>query len=239
MKFYRSIHKIHALSFDLDDTLYDNLPMMIRGEKRLIEHLNTQYPLTEKITIEDWRQIKKTLLMSRPKLASDMGELRRLTLKEGLSQVGYAGAQLASAVNDAFDFFYYMRSDFKVDKNIHSLLNKLASKVPLVAITNGNVNLEQIDIAKYFSHCLKANIEQPMKPHPIMFERACIRLNLKPESILHVGDNMEKDVMGAINAGMNAAWFACNRSMQINHERISVLPHVHLEKLEELEDLIL
>lgn len=239
MIFFRSIQKTKAISFDLDDTLYDNLPMMIKGEKRLFTYLNETYPLSAQLSREDWQRIKKNHLAQRPELASDMGELRRLTLNKGLSDVGYRGAELEAAVKDTYDFFYFMRSDFEVNKNIHSLLQSLANKVPLVAITNGNVNLEQIDIAKYFSHCFKAHIAQPMKPHPIMFERAADELKLPPANILHVGDNMEKDVMGAINAGMSAAWFACDRKMHIRKERISVLPHIQLNALTELEDLVL
>lgn len=43
------------------------------------------------------------------------------------------------------------------------------------------------------------------KPHPRMFEEACAVLELPPAVVLHVGDNPEADVAGALAAGLRAA----------------------------------
>lgn len=238
MIFFRSISNIEALSFDLDDTLYENHPLMIEAEKKLLSHITNHYPQAQTLTRKDWRQLKLTHLKASPALMSDMGELRRLTLQTGLSSVGYQGEVLKQAVSDCFDYFYHQRSNFKVNKNICSLLEELGNRAPLVAITNGNVNLEQIGIADYFTHCFKASVTQPMKPHKKMFDLASDALNVEHRKILHVGDNLEKDVMGAISAGMQSAWFACDRPMDLKRERTSVLPHVQLDDLNQLKDLV-
>jgi putative hydrolase of the HAD superfamily len=238
MQFFRPLSAIKALSFDLDDTLYENHSLMLQAEKKLQSYLKNHYPLTEQMRIADWRKIKFYHLTHSPELASDMGELRRRTLYTGLQQRGYKDAELEHAVADCFDYFYYQRSHFKVNETICSLLSELARKVPLVAITNGNVNLQQIGIADYFSHCFKANLTQPMKPHRMMFDLASKALGISAGNILHIGDNLEKDVMGAIAAGMQSAWYACNRDMHINQERITILPHIQLHSLSELADLI-
>lgn len=238
MIFYRRLGAIEAMSFDLDDTLYDNHPMMISAEKKLLAFLYEKHPQTEYLDVLGWRAIKMAHLQSHPMLASDMGELRRRTLHTGLHSIGLSGPELDTAVASAFDFFYFARSDFKIEQNIHSLLAQLADKMPLVAITNGNVNLQQIGIAEYFEHAFKASVTMPMKPHKTMFNKSAESLNLATENILHVGDSLEKDVMGGINAGFQAAWYACNRKMTLSIEPASVLPHVQLESLNELLELI-
>lgn len=238
MIFFRNLSKIKALSFDLDDTLYANHPLMIEAEKKLQSHIASHYPKTQTLTVKDWRQIKVTHLKNSPELMSDMGELRRLTLQSGLSFVNYQGEVLKQAVSECFDFFYHQRSNFTVSKNICSLLEELGNSLPLVAITNGNVNLQQIGIADYFSHCFKASVTQPMKPHRRMFDMASEALRIEQGSILHVGDNLEKDIMGAISAGLQSAWFACDRPMSLKRERTTVLPHVQLSNLNELKDLV-
>jgi len=81
---------------------------------------------------------------------------------------------------------------------------------------------------------LHASTSRPMKPAQHMFDEAAARLNVAPKHILHVGDNIIKDVYGAINAGYQAAWFACNRPMTLHNEPVSVLPHVALNNLSEL-----
>ncbi|MAC10550.1 MAG: haloacid dehalogenase, partial [Alteromonas sp.] len=106
--------------------------------------------------------------------------------------------------------------------------------LPLVGITNGNVNAQKVGLDRYFTAILHASVERPMKPAQNMFDEAASLIKVTPPHILHVGDNIIKDVFGAINAGYQSAWFACNRPMQLKLEPVSVLPHVQLDSLEEL-----
>ncbi len=234
MKFYRPIQQVKAMSFDLDDTLYDNHPLMITAEKKLLNFIRTEYNKCANTDIRFWRSHKATALKQTPELCNDMGELRRRTLLAGFHQQGYRGAALSDATKQSFDYFYFERSHFKVDKTVCSLLEKLANHFPLVAITNGNVNLSQIGIADYFSACFKANLQQPMKPHAKMFELTSAFLDLPAHNILHIGDNMEKDVFGARSAGFSTAWFACNRDMTLNREPVYALPDIELSTLQDL-----
>jgi len=49
-----------------------------------------------------------------------------------------------------------------------------------------------------------------MKPHPSIFHAASMRLDVKPEKCLHVGDDPVADVWGDKNAGMKAAYMRRN-----------------------------
>ena len=238
MIFYRNIEKVRAISFDLDDTLYDNFPIMRRAEKQLLAFMDEHFPQTHGKDMAFWQNIKRKLLKGTPELAFDMGELRRRTLRTGLEQCGYQSKTLDQQVNQCFDYFYYERSNFQIDKTVIALLEELAAKVPLVAITNGNVNLKQIGIDEFFKASFHARIHQPMKPHPKMFELTRDLLNLPAKHILHVGDNLEKDVMGARNVGFATAWFACDREMILPRETVTTLPDIQLESLAELTTLI-
>jgi HAD superfamily hydrolase (TIGR01509 family) len=238
MIFYRKIDKIQAISFDLDDTLYDNQPFIVEAEKQLRSFLHQTFPLTQDCDQHFWLRTKNKLLQQQPELKLDMGQLRRHILHAGLSHVGYQGDQLVDAVEQCFSHFYFHRSNFSVDETICSLLFELSQRVPLVAITNGNVDLQQIGISEYFQHSLHASIEQPMKPHPRMFELACDYLNLPPRQILHVGDSLLNDVFGAHQAGLRTAWYAHNRTMHINAELTTLLPDIALHSLAELKQLL-
>ena len=226
------------MTFDLDDTLYNNTPYIIQAEKALSAYLHEHYRATQNTDVTFWPQQKKHVLFHHPQCRHDMGRLRKLTLESGLASLGYQGQALKRATEDCFDFFYHHRSNFKVSKTICSLLSELAQKRPLVAITNGNVNLAQIGIADYFQVCYQANIEQPMKPHSSMFDAASQYLQLATHSILHIGDNLRSDVGGALAAGYQSAWYAHDRTMALNKESTQLLPHVQLAKLEELKQLI-
>lgn len=238
MIIYRPLQPIKALSFDLDDTLYNNHNIMLRAERALLDFLHLEYPDTAGQDIGFWRQIKAQLLQQRPELQNDMGELRRQQLHQGLQTCGYSGETLATATQVAFDYFYDQRSDFKVTESTCCLLRQLTEKVPMVAITNGNVNLEKIGIAGYFSACYHASLKQPMKPDSHMFELAQAHLGIAAGQILHIGDGFKNDIAGALNAGYQAAWYAANRPMKISDEPATVLPHIQLHRLEELLELV-
>ena len=234
MIIYKPTPKIQAMTFDLDDTLYDNWPYIIEAEKSLLNFISTQYPDCSHLTKDDWQQYKRSALRDDPALFSDMGDLRRIVLTKGLKEVGYTGKELSDAVQTCFDQFYFERSNFTVGETERQLLAKLAERVPLVAITNGNVNTQQIGIDDYFQNVFKASRQRPMKPNPHMFDEAADFLKVDRTAILHVGDNLEKDVLGAVNAGFSTAWHACDRPMILKSEPVHVLPNVEIHQLDEL-----
>ncbi len=237
MIFYRPLSPVKAITFDLDDTLYDNGPIIRAAEEALDLHLETHHPQTAELQRQDWLKIKKKLISDNPALASDMGELRMQSLLTALADE-LPSDQLEDAARACFDLFYHKRSDFELDKNIHSCLQKLSKIVPLVAITNGNVDPEQIGIADYFQHFFHANVSLPMKPAPALFEAAIVHLGIRAGEILHVGDNLVKDIQGALDAGMQTAWYAHNRGMIMREEKATLLPHVELANLDELLFLV-
>jgi putative hydrolase of the HAD superfamily len=77
-----------------------------------------------------------------------------------------------------------------------------------------------------------------MKPSQVMFDLAKNHLGMASHEILHVGDNLEKDVMGARKAGFKTAWYAINRQMDLMNEATSVLPDIELSSLSELLELV-
>lgn len=238
MIFYKKTKQIQAITFDLDDTLYENTSIIVKAENALLTLIHEHYPIAKSVGKNFWRTQQKKHILSNPSLKNDMGELRRLSLKSGFEELGLSGDRLHKATTHCFEYFYFQRSNFNLNENIHSLLNILSSKLPLVAITNGNVDLEQIGINKYFTASFKASIDMPMKPNTTMFHAAQSYLNIPHENILHVGDNLSKDVYGAIKAGYQTAWYAEDRAMNLNSEKAKILPHVQLCDLTELLELI-
>ncbi|MDU0353147.1 HAD-IA family hydrolase [Paraglaciecola aquimarina] len=238
MIFYKKLSAIQAMTFDLDDTLYDNGSIIKNADDALSAFMYQEYPLTQSLQKFDWRQIQKELLTNRPSLQNDMGQLRLQTLEVGFKRLSYTQQQASEAARRCFEYFYFHRSDFVVDSNIRAVLAKLANKIPLVAITNGNVNIQQIGIADYFSASFKASLNMPMKPHRAMFDAVQQQLGIAAKNILHVGDNLEKDVYGATRAGYQTAWYADDRQMKPSAEDILTLPHVQLQSLNQLLELV-
>lgn len=238
MIFYRAYVRAKALSFDLDDTLYDNHPYMVIANQKLAQFMVQYVPNNAPLSDTFWSTHKRRVVKQMPVLKHDVGMLRRLTLQSGLTELGLQGEKLNRAVSASFDYFYQVRSEFHVSDEVKNTLAELAKRVPLVAITNGNVDIEKIGLKDYFDECFHASAAQFSKPHGAMFEKAAEFLQLKPNQILHIGDNLINDVLGAKKAGLQSAWLAVNRDMQLKAEKMNVLPDVQLERLSELLHLV-
>ena len=237
MKFYKGMETPKAITFDLDDTLYANHDIIVHAEIALLAFIHQHYPQAQHTNRAYWQSYSRQLTKARPELLNDMSLLRRLTLAQGFQGCGYTGDRLDAAVEECYSYFYFERSDFHVVEPLVELLRLLSKKVPLVAITNGNVDVERIGLHGIFRHTFKASLSQPRKPDSTMFLKASDSLGLAPHQCLHVGDNFQADIQGAINAGFKAAWYAYDPLREMNNEAVSVLPHIVLDRLDELLDL--
>ncbi|MDT0595679.1 HAD-IA family hydrolase [Glaciecola petra] len=231
---YKRPHSFNGISFDLDDTFYDNMPYIYAAEKALNEYINKHYPTVAKVQKHEWQAIRQQTLSKWPYLKNEIGEFRLKVLEKGFRHAGVHESEILSSVADCFAFFYRKRSDFKVPKSVSAVLDLLSKHFKLAAITNGNVDCEAIGISRHFKTIIHASKEYPMKPEPAIFLKAAQDLELKPKEILHVGDDLHKDIFGATNAGYQTAWLAVNRKMLLHRERVCILPSLQLNKLSEL-----
>lgn len=238
MQFYRRTGPIKALSFDLDDTFYDNHPYIVEAEKQLFSFMTARWPEIADLGRPTWRRFRAQTIQENPLFGHDMIALRRSVLDKMFTAIGLSGEQKKDAVQQSYDVFYFHRSNFKVNPDYVSLLQALAQKVPVVAITNGNVDIDRVGLTDCFHQIFHASTTLRSKPFPDMFDAASETIDVAPENILHVGDNLEKDVGGAIHAGFQAAWYAENREMRLHQEKARQLPHVVLDDLTELRKLV-
>jgi putative hydrolase of the HAD superfamily len=113
-------------------------------------------------------------------------------------------------------------------------LEFLASRFPMVSISNGNADLARVGIAEFFHAAVSAREFGVGKPDPRIFHAAAGAVDVMPGDMLHVGDDATLDALGAINAGMQAAWV--NRSDHLwPHEQ---QPHLTVTTLVELVELL-
>lgn len=236
MIFYRSVTTPTAITFDLDDTLYDNHPTIFRAEALLKEKMTDRFPKAASIPRAELNAIKRRFIQDSPELASDMSKLRLLTLNYILADE--AKDNVEEAATEMYEFFYNERSKVPISNEVLTTLKNLSKKVPLVGITNGNLDTEQAGLNPYFKTILHASSSRPAKPHRCMFDEAAQYLSIAPKKILHVGDSLINDVFGAYQAGFQSAWFACNRPMLLSKEKTLVLPDVQLSKLDDLFSLL-
>ncbi|MFW7525981.1 5-amino-6-(5-phospho-D-ribitylamino)uracil phosphatase YigB [Vibrio ostreicida] len=238
MNVYRSLSPIRAMSFDLDDTLYDNRPVIQRVEREVTAWLHTQHPVSASKPLSWWQQLKKELIQTERQLAHDLTHLRFRQVEQGLIRLGYQDTEAEQAANNTLQEALRLRSDFVVPPKTHRILGMLSKRLPLVAITNGNVDVERIGLDKYFSLVLRAGSDGDAKPHHHMFSKAAEFLELSPSNILHVGDHLLSDVSGAKMSGFQACWFNDQGVILTHHRQAKTLPDIEIQDVEELLALV-
>ena len=132
--------------------------------------------------------------------------------------------------------FIEIRSELMVPDESIKLLKHLKKKYPLVAITNGNVDIEKIGISHLFDVYLRATENLRAKPAPDLFMEAATRLNIDVTNILHVGDDPVTDILGAKMA--NSMSCLVNISTHDPWPFVKVLPDIEVKSLDELECLL-
>ncbi|SFD35165.1 5-amino-6-(5-phospho-D-ribitylamino)uracil phosphatase YigB [Pragia fontium] len=238
MHFYRPLGPIKALTFDLDDTLYDNRPVIERTEVEVINFLRQQFPQLADMDRAGFSKIRAQLLEQEPDIYHDVSEWRRRSFEVTLRLYGYSDSDAADGAALTMDHFSYWRSRIEVPPSTHTTLSLLATRYPLVAVTNGNANPALFGLGDYFQLVLRAGPDGRAKPFGDMYLNAARQLKLAPEYLLHVGDDLITDVAGAIRHGLQACWIN-DRNRNLMHESTGcLLPHIEISRLDSLCRLI-
>ena len=194
---------VHAITLDLDDTLWPIAPVMLRAEQQLDDWLRAHAPkAAERWPVAAMRDLRDRISEQHPHLAHDYTEQRRLTLAHAFADCG----EDAAHVDAAFAAFYAARNQVDCFPDAIAALERIAAHVPVAALTNGNADLDAIGLARHFRFTLGAREHGAAKPSACIFHAACARLGLVPPQVLHVGDDIELDVVGAARAGLRTCW---------------------------------
>ncbi|MGV2990394.1 5-amino-6-(5-phospho-D-ribitylamino)uracil phosphatase YigB [Vibrio sp. E150_011] len=237
MRFYRNLPTIKAMTFDLDDTLYDNHPVIERVEQQAAHWLYSKHPISQQWDKARWHAFKIELLDAHPELKHDVTKWREQQIVQGLVHLGYDVPQAQQVANELIQLVLHWRSDFDVPHETHQVLKVLSQSMPLVAMTNGNVNVEAIGLAPYFSLVLKAGPDGRAKPHADMFDKAAQYLGCERSQILHVGDHVITDVAGAKRHGFSVCWFNDTDQTARVTARLTTLPDIEICDLRSLLSL--
>jgi len=227
------LQEIQAITLDLDDTLWDIHPVIDDAERKLWDWLGAHYPnILDCFDREMVINLRKDVNQRYPNKSHDYRFIRRLVLKKLFSSSGYE----EKFAEDAFHFFDMHRNKVKLYDGVLRTLDTLAERVKVIAVTNGNANLEMIGIDHLFHDAVYAADAGYPKPDIRIFDEAIRRSGVGTESILHVGDHPENDIVGAANAGLKTVWM--NPKLQEWPDYLNK-PDITISRISELCDLLL
>jgi len=241
--------RLEAITFDLDDTLWDNGGVMRRTEEGhyawldealadwLTGHTEGAPPagaggrFAERFPLAAFIARRSRLAGAHPLRRGDFTWLRRRALADLLGEYGLAAEHAEHWASRAMERFMVLRHEVTPHAEVDALLDELGRRYRLASITNGNVEIARLPLGRHFPVAIAAGELLAPKPDPRPFLAALARLGTPPSRALHVGDSWAEDALPARRLGMQAAWIGTDdRALPAGIHR---LDHVH-----ELPELI-
>jgi len=137
-------------------------------------------------------------------------QLREIRFVRTLGKLGMAAADVPPTLSAEFTDILPEKS--AVFPHTHETLEYLRGKYTLHLITNGfedmqHRKLTSSNLKQYFDQIITSEHSGHLKPDPRMFAHALQAAGARAPESLMVGDNLECDVLGAHNAGIDQVYF--------------------------------
>lgn len=196
--------RIRAITLDLDDTLWPVWPTIAHAEAQLQAWLAEHAPATHALACQPGvvRSIRVQLHAEQPGLAHDMSALRHEAIRRTLLRAGDDPA----LAGPAFEVFFAARQQVTLFDDALPALQRLGRRFALVALSNGNADVQRVGLGAYFHASVSARDAGVAKPHARIFQRGAEAAGVPADQVLHVGDDAVVDAQGALDAGMQAVW---------------------------------
>ena len=227
------LDNIDIIAFDLDDTLWPCMPTIKYAEETLYQWLAQNFPrITDRHSPEDMINGRKQFMLQDERYSIDLSLLRHEFLKLLAREAGYDSDSVSQ---HGFEVFYEARQQVSFYDDVLPCLQRLQTRYRLGAISNGNASVEKVGLGHLFEHAVSASEVQVAKPDKLIFHDLVERFGVAANQVLYVGDHPEFDVVGPVNAGLQAIWI--NRENNTWPEHLQPPAH-QISNLHELELLL-
>ena len=198
---------IKLITFDLDDTLWDNLPVIVEAESDMVNWLQERVPEFSRTYKETARSYRAQVLQTRPQIQYDMNKIRLSVLECVLQDCTDNKNEAHELALSALCIFHGRRNRFLLMDYAEEVLSTLSQRYSLASVTNGTSDVRQSPIGEYFDLSLNAANVQAAKPNPIMFLTVLSQMGAQPHEAVHVGDQPIDDIECAAKLGMQTIQF--------------------------------
>ncbi len=231
--------KYKHLFFDLDHTLWD----FDANSRLTLLELFHNFELEQK-GVDNFDLFHKNYLVNNDKLWAryrngniKVDELRWKRMWLTLIDFKIGNERLARSMGDQFlDLLPFRKTLFPYTIEILQFLTDKNYQLHL--ITNGfeatqHNKLKNSGLDKFFIEVITSEGSNSLKPHKEIFDYAFMKTKSRCQECIMIGDSMEADIQGAINAGIDQVY--------VNHLNIeptsTIQPTYTVYSLKELESI--
>ncbi len=225
---------IHAIFFDLDDTLLDFrlaertavATILSRHGVKVTEEILARYSA---INASYWHKLEEK------KVTRD--ELKVFRYRDLIAEFGFSGLSYQEL---AMEYESTLSEQGQLVAGAKEILTNLHGKYRLYSASNGSVSVQisRLREAKILDCFDKLFLSEELgveKPSTAFFDKIFSNLPiLKREDCVMVGDRLTSDILCGINSGLKTVWFNPDRAKNT----IDIRPTAEIQRLSELETVI-
>lgn len=228
-----NLHDIKLVSFDVDDTLWDFMHMMHAGLDTILAEIVALGDGYAHLTRDAFSERYMALVPDYDPATAPWNELRRRLLQTVLTEGGHPDAEeyshdLVARYLDAW------RANLRFFPGARETLAALQERYTLAWSTNGDHGPELGALTEYFDVIAMPATTGVAKPDAAFLHYVAEQADVPPAAMMHVGDSLRSDVVGAQNVGAVAVWF--NPARRPNETDIT--PDYEIHALSEVLDLL-
>ncbi len=229
--------------FDLDNTLIDDNENRRYAMKKLLSERKesvTEEKLEKFIKMDDkyWKDRAERKIKD-PYKFKTLEE--KTTWVRAQRFIMYFNCSFEEAVKINEKYINYLKTSIVPIDNAKEILEYLNKKqYEIYIVTNGpekpvENKLNSIGANKYVEAVFTAEEAGYMKPHKEFFDKFFKKINTyKKEDMIIIGDELEKDVLGGIQNGIDSCWFNAKHK----ENKTGINPNFEINNLLDLKNIL-
>lgn len=224
---------VKAISFDADGTLWDFEKVMCHSLNHVLRELKKLDPnAVDMLDVGKMIKIRNRVANELKGRVTNLEDIRLEAFRQTLRDIGRPNDALASHLNQVY--LKHRFEDIRLYDDVLPALKALRVRYALGILSNGNSYPERCGLEGMFKFVVFSQDYGVEKPNPSLFQIALEKAGCSKHQLLHVGDSLHEDIMGAINAGIKCVWL--NRKRVKNNLDLKI--DCEISSLSELHEIL-
>lgn len=202
---------VQAVIFDIDNTLYDYDAANIHGMAAVYNYCKQMFGLDQETTLSYYQ---KAWHLTEQRVGSNTAAIHNRMLRfqcmmELLKQPLFPHAQMLCRT-----YWDHMLAHMQPSPGIHVFMQHLKDSGKVIGIGTDMTayiqyrKLELLGLYPYIDMVVTSEEAGVEKPDPKFFRLCLEKVGYPPECCAFIGDNLKKDVEGAIASGLQGIWYS-------------------------------
>jgi putative hydrolase of the HAD superfamily len=206
----KKIKGIKAVSFDADQTLWDFQRVMRHSLGYVLKILENESPvIASKLSIDGMITTRNRVAEYLKGKTTNLEEIRLEAFRATLAETGHTDDTLAARLNRIY--LQHRFDDVELYPDVLPTLTQLRENYRLGLLSNGNSYPARCGLDDMFGFVIFSQDIGYEKPSPRFYQIAIEKAGCRKEELLHIGDSLENDVIGAKNYGITSVWLNRDR----------------------------